>query len=334
MEFANNHTKLFTAAFLLFAALTLFVAIIPAISNQRNNAELPDAVPLSAEARKGKELFIANGCVACHTQQVRNVEMDAVWGKRPGIAADYAGMKRMDLWRNTATLAGTERTGPDLTDVGNRQPSLEWNLVHLYNPRIVVKESVMPSYPWLFDRKANPSVDDVVVNVPEAFLYGTTGKVVAKAEALHLVAYLQALKQPTLPGENSAPEFLYKRASEPTDGDNAANDDAVTGALLYTNNCQACHQADGQGLPGAFPSLVNSPVVSGDDLGLYVAIIMNGYDARPEYAAMPGVGTLMGFTAGDVAAIINHERSSWGNTGKPVTPEEVQEIMDMLATNE
>lgn len=332
MEFANNHTKLFTAAFFLFAALTLFVAIIPAISNQRNNAELPDAVPLSADARKGKELFIANGCVACHTQQVRNVEMDNAWGKRPGIAADYAGMKRMDLWRNTATLAGTERTGPDLTDVGNRQPSLEWNLVHLYNPRIVVKESVMPSYPWLFERKATPSADDVVVNVPAGFLQGKPGKIVATSEALQLVAYLQALKQAALPGENNAPEFLYKRAGKPTDEGTATNNAAATGALLYANNCQACHQADGQGLPGAFPSLVNSGVVSGEDLSLYVAIIMNGYDARPEYAAMPGVGTLMEFSASDVAAIINHERTSWGNTGKPVTPDEVQEIMDMLTT--
>jgi len=153
MDFFNNHTKLFTTAFFFFAVLTLFVAIIPAISNQQRNAPLPSAVPLSDDARKGKELFIANGCVACHTQQVRNVEMDSRWGRRPGIAADYASMKRMDVWRNTATLAGTERTGPDLTDVGNRQPSLDWNLVHLYNPRIVVKESMMPAYPWLFERK-------------------------------------------------------------------------------------------------------------------------------------------------------------------------------------
>src|SRR5690606_8765602 len=191
MEFFNNHTKLFTTAFLFFAVLTLFVVIIPAISNQQRNAPLPNAVSLSEDARKGKELFIANGCVACHTQQVRNIDMDRRWGSRPGIAADYAGMKRMDVWRNTATLAGTERTGPDLTDVGSRQPSMDWNLVHLYNPRIVVRESVMPAYPWLFEHKAVVSEGDVVVTVPEAFLNGQRGKVVAKKEALQLVAYLQ-----------------------------------------------------------------------------------------------------------------------------------------------
>lgn len=329
MEFFNNHTKLFTAAFLLFAVLTLFVAILPAISNQQNNAELPNAVPLSEDARKGKELFIANGCVACHTQQVRNIDMDRRWGNRPGIAADYAGMKRMDIWRNTATLAGTERTGPDLTDVGNRQPSLDWNLVHLYNPRIVVKESVMPAYPWLFEQKVMPSEGDVVVNVPEAFLDGQTGKIVAKKEALQLVAYLQSLKQVELPGETRVPEFLYKKPAESTDGPNGTAAEA-DGALLYANNCQACHQADGQGLAGAFPSLVNSPIVAGDDLQVYVDIIMNGYDARAEYGAMPGVGAMMGFTAADVTAIINHERTSWGNSGKPVTEEEVQQILNTL----
>ncbi|WP_353181491.1 cbb3-type cytochrome c oxidase subunit II [Parapedobacter lycopersici] len=331
MEFFNNHTKLFTTAFLFFAILTLFVVIIPAISNQQRNAELPNAVPLSEDARKGKELFIANGCVACHTQQVRNVDMDSRWGSRPGIAADYAGMKRMDIWRNTATLAGTERTGPDLTDVGNRQPSLDWNLVHLYNPRIVVMESIMPAYPWLFEYKTVLSKGDVAVTVPEAFLNGKEGKVVAKKEALQLVAYLQSLKQVELPGESPTPQFLYKREADATDSSGGTTVGA-DGALLYANNCQACHQADGKGLAGAFPSLAGSPVVTGNDLSLYVDIIMNGYDARPEYGAMPGVGTMMGFSAEEVAAIINHERTSWGNGGKQVTAEEVQEILTLLET--
>src|SRR5690606_42016152 len=96
------------------------------------NAPLPNAEKMSDAARKGKAIYIANGCVACHTQQVRNIEMDKVWGSRPSIAADYADMRRQDIWRNTATLMGTERTGPDLTDVGDRQPSRDWNLGHLY----------------------------------------------------------------------------------------------------------------------------------------------------------------------------------------------------------
>src|SRR5574338_474038 len=140
MHFFDDHKKLFRTALGLFVGLTTIIAIIPALRNQENNAPLPGFVPLSKAATEGKNIFIANGCVACHTQQVRNVDMDKIWGDRPGIAADYAAIHRTDIWRNTATLMGTERTGPDLTDIGNRQPSIDWNLVHLYNPRIVVIE--------------------------------------------------------------------------------------------------------------------------------------------------------------------------------------------------
>ncbi len=330
MEFFNDHKKLFRTAALLFIVLTIFVAIMPALKNQSINHVLPDAVPLTAEEIKGKDLYIANGCVACHTQQVRNVDMDKMWGSRPSVAADYAGNKRLDTWRNTATLMGTERTGPDLTDVGNRQPSKDWNLVHLYNPRILVKESIMPGYPWLFTYKEKPGASDVVVSIPAAYTKGKVGKVVATQDALYLVAYLQSLKQVKLPDGSVTPEFLYKRKQQAAANAAAGVVEVADGKALYTAHCQSCHQENGEGLAGAFPPLKGSPVVNGDDLNLYVSIIMNGYEARPNYGAMPNVGTNANFTEGEVAAIINYERSSWGNTGKPVTADEVKKIMDVV----
>ena len=48
-------------------------------------------------------------------------------------------------------VPGTQRTGPDLANVGNRQPSWMWNFMHLYNPRSMVPESIMPSFPWMFE---------------------------------------------------------------------------------------------------------------------------------------------------------------------------------------
>jgi len=330
MNFFDDHKKLFFAAFLLFAVLTLLVAIIPALNNQHNNAPLPNAKALSEAAAKGKAVFIANGCVACHTQQIRNIDMDKMWGTRPSIAADYANIHRTDIWRNTATLMGTERTGPDLTDVGNRQPSQDWNLVHLYNPRIVVKESIMPAYPWLFIQKDNPSSADIVVSVPKSYLKGQNGTIIASEEALQLVAYLQSLKQTKLPEGSPQPDFLYKRVKQENSANASDNDDAIDGEALYAANCQSCHQANGEGLPGAFPPLKGSPIVNGNNLELYVDIIMNGYDARPEYGVMAAVGTNMEFTENEVAAIINFERSSWGNKGEKVKPEEIKKIMDFV----
>ncbi|HEY8661406.1 MAG TPA: cbb3-type cytochrome c oxidase subunit II [Hanamia sp.] len=330
MELFNNHKRLFGTATLFFVGLTVLVAIIPALNMQSNNAILPNAEPLSAEAVKGKELYIANGCIGCHTQQVRNVDMDKIWGSRPSIAADYAGIHRQDFWRNTATLLGSERTGPDLTNVGNRQASKDWNLVHLYNPRIVVPQSIMPAYSWLFEIKKVPAKGDVIVNIPPEYLQGETGKVVASDEALQLVAYLLSLKQTKLPDGTATPAFLYKRENKPDGGSSASKE--LDGVALYTANCQSCHQVNGEGLKGAFPPLKGSKVVQNDNPELMVNIIMNGYSGRIQegFGPMPAVGTMNNLSAEEISAIMNHEKSSWGNNAKKVTPEEIRKLMDVV----
>lgn len=332
MNIFNDHRKLYPVAGLLFLSLTLLTVILPALRNQANNAPLPGTKPLSGDAMAGKLIYISEGCVGCHSQQVRNVEMDKPFGSRPGMASDYANIHRTSFWQNTATLMGTERTGPDLIDVGNRQPSLDWNLIHLYNPRAVVAQSIMPSYSWLFELKDNPAQGDVVVNVPPDFMKNTGGKkIVASKEALQLVAYLQSLKQEPLPGDTKPMEFLYKR-EEAKEGPAAGKGKPlIDGKALYVASCQSCHQANGEGLKGAFPALKGSSIVTDDSmLELYVDIIMNGYDARPEYGVMAAVGTNMKWDEKQVTAIINYERSSWGNTAKPVSDDEVKKIMEMI----
>lgn len=335
MNFFNDHKKLFLSAIGLFLFLTIIVAIIPAANNVKNNAPLRDAEPLSGDALKGKAVYVANGCVACHTQQVRNIEMDKVWGSRPSIAADYAYLKRTDVWRNTATLMGTERTGPDLTSIGSRQPSLDWHLVHMFNPRIVVKESIMPAYPWMFEIKEKPEKGDVVVSVPAEFMKGAKGKVVAGKEALQLIAYLQTLKQIPLPDGSPDPEWLYKRnkkgATADAGGTGASKE--LDGVALYAANCQSCHQANGEGLPGAFPSLKGSKIVLADKPDQMIDIIMNGYTAREKegFPPMPAIGRTSKLTAEEIAAIVSHERTSWGNNAKKVTAEEVKSLMELLA---
>ncbi|MCC3217733.1 cytochrome c [Chryseobacterium sp. X308] len=328
MIFLNDHRILFGSALLLFVSLTLYIAILPALDNQRINKPLPrQSKILTKEEQAGKRVYIDNGCIACHTQQVRNVEMDNVFGKRPSIPADFAINTRTDFWRNTANLMGTQRTGPDLTSIGERQPSAEWHLIHLYQPRAAVEESVMPAYPWLFIERDYLQPGDVEVKVPEKFR-PRYKKIVAGPEALLLVAYLKSLKQTDYTDKSIVPAFLYKqKKEEAAQGGNASLPD---GEALFTANCASCHQANGEGVPGAFPPLKGSPVVAGGDLELYVTIIMKGYDPRPEFATMPPVGTNANFTPEDVAAIMNHERTSWGNNAKKVTAEEVKTIMDKI----
>lgn len=330
MEYFNDHRRLYLTALALFVTLTLLVVIIPAISNQTNNGLLPGYELPSDEVVAGKALYIANGCVACHTQQVRDVAMDEVWAERPGMAADYAGNHRQDFWRNTATLMGTERTGPDLTTIGTRQPSRDWHLLHLYQPRAVVKESIMPAHPWLFEEKESLGLKDVEVTVPDEFKAHKNMKVVARKEALQLIAYLQSLKQIKIYDPSAVAKFLYKDEAKLGKDAGASKNPGAKSQALYAQHCQSCHQSNGEGLKGAFPPLKGSPIVNDDNPELQITIIMRGYDAKPEYGVMPAVGTNANLNAEQISAIVNHERSSWGNKGRAIPPAEVQKIMDMI----
>lgn len=340
MTIFNSHVKLFSLATGLFVSLSVMVAIIPALNNQTNNAPLPGAEPLSEEALKGKNVFISNGCVACHSQQVRNVEMDNVWGERPSIAADYAASSRPNWWMNSATLMGTERTGPDLTNVGNRLPSEDWHLIHLFNPRIVAEESIMPSYPWLFEIKANADEDDKVVRVPQALLENDRQVVVATEEARQLVAYLKSLKQQPLPDGIAPQNFIYKKEARQKSDGNAPSDPTneslseLDGDQLYAANCQACHQANGEGLKGAFPALKGSQIVQDENPERLINIILSGYDAREEFGEMPAIGRVNNLSAAEIAAIANHERNSWGNKAPKISVKQVEQIISQLNTIE
>lgn len=318
----KDHRTLITISFVVFVLLSLFIAVAPAYQMQEVSP-LPDQVELTESELKGLKIYISEGCVACHTQQVRNIEMDQIWGDRPSIPSDYYYSKnRMDIWRQSPSLLGSERTGPDLTNVGVRQPAAQWHLLHLYNPRSVVGESVMPAYPWLFEEKSKTQDSDVVVPVPPQFLGYEKTKIIATQDALDLVAYLQTLKQAPMPSASN-PEFIpsvRRKDSVQPDQKSILPD----GKQLYMQTCAACHQANGQGLVGAFPPLAGSKIVNNEDPEFMIQIILQGYDARPDFAVMVGFADQL--TDEEIAAIANHERSSWGNNARSITPEEVSKI--------
>jgi cytochrome c oxidase cbb3-type subunit 2 len=77
-------------------------------------------------------------------------------------------------------------------NIAVRQPSEEWHLAHLYNPRIVVPGSIMPPFPWLFEEKKSAGPDEKVLVLPESL--AVPGKVVvAGRDANALVSYLLSL---------------------------------------------------------------------------------------------------------------------------------------------
>jgi cytochrome c oxidase cbb3-type subunit 2 len=152
---------------------------------------------------EGLAVYVSEGCVYCHTQQVRPLEMDNVWG-RPSAPGDYAYVRPAGLLQPYApAVLGSERTGPDLSNVGARQASDVWQYMHLYNPRSVVEGSVMPAFPWLFDVKAAVGEGETAVPVPVAFA-PAHGVVVPNARGRALVAYLLARRQVPIEGYGGA----------------------------------------------------------------------------------------------------------------------------------
>jgi len=325
-KLSENHETLAITAFVVFVLLSVLIAVVPAIQMQESVLPLSQAEDLTPGERAGLQVYVSEGCVACHTQQVRNIEMDAVWGDRPSLPSDYYYSKqRMGLWRQSPSLLGSERTGPDLTNVGKRQPSEDWHLIHLYNPRIVVKESVMPPYPWLFKEVWKPAATDISVNVPKKYLRDTSKVVVATEKVLQLVEYLQSLQQvdPTF----AIDEFIPS-ASKEAFVESGIEDVPLDGKALYVKHCAACHQPSGEGLAGAFPPLKGSPVVLDENYDLMVKIILQGYDARSEYGVMPALGDQL--NDAEVAAIINYEKNSWGNEATRVSSEDIKRIRDFV----
>jgi cytochrome c oxidase cbb3-type subunit 2 len=143
----------------------------------------------SGLAEQGADVYRASNCAACHTQQVRpGTDIARGWGARRTVAQDYL--------FDEPLMLGSLRVGPDLANIGARQLDDNWHLVHLYKPRLVAETSVMPSYRFLFTKRAlgaQPSPH--ALKLPLAEITRLNGhEIVPKPEALALVAYLRSLR--------------------------------------------------------------------------------------------------------------------------------------------
>jgi cytochrome c oxidase cbb3-type subunit 2 len=182
----ENELKLTAGAVAALAVAASALVVLPYIQ-VRDIAPAAGLKPYTETQLRGRQVYISNGCMYCHTQQPRDRSMgpdaERGWG-RPSVPGDY--------FYDKPHLLGSMRTGPDLFNIGVRQPSKDWNLGHLYQPRAYTPGSIMPSYPFLFEVKDKADAGDRVVNLPPG--YSPAGKVVvAKPEALDLVQYLLGL---------------------------------------------------------------------------------------------------------------------------------------------
>ena len=179
--------KIVLGALAIITFATVALVILPYA--QLKKLEAPEGLkPYTDQQALGRKVYIANGCVYCHSQQPRDANLGPDgkrgWG-RPSVAADYV--------YDQVHLLGTMRTGPDLFNIGARQPSAEWHLGHLYQPRGYTPGSIMPAFPFLFvERKGKAMPGEVVVNLPPAYAKpGVT--IIATQDAVNLVEYLKGM---------------------------------------------------------------------------------------------------------------------------------------------
>jgi cytochrome c oxidase cbb3-type subunit 2 len=166
--------------------------IVPLMMSRTATEPLEGMQPLTAAQVEGRDIYIREGCYNCHSQMIRPFRAETERYGHYSLAAE-------SVWNHPFQF-GSKRTGPDLARVGKRYTD-EWHRVHLINPRDVVPESNMPSYPWLAENTVDASRTPMkmerlrMVGVPftDANIAGAEAAVEGKTELDVLIAYLQHL---------------------------------------------------------------------------------------------------------------------------------------------
>ena len=168
------------------------VELVPLFFSKQMSEPVAGLKPLPALELEGRDIYIREGCNTCHSQMIRPLRAETERYGHYSVAGEFV-YDHPFLW-------GSKRTGPDLARVGGRY-SDDWHRAHMYNPRDVVPESIMPSYPWLFDNEVDGSATGAkmsalrTVGVPytDDDIAGAADAVSGKMEIDALIAYLQQL---------------------------------------------------------------------------------------------------------------------------------------------
>ena len=168
------------------------VEAVPLFFHKDMQEPIEGLKPHTALQLEGRDIYIREGCHTCHTQMIRPFRAETERYGHYTVAGEHV-YEHPFLW-------GSKRTGPDLARVGGRY-SDDWQRAHLYNPRNVVPESKMPSYPWLFTEiidhtqtsEKMKALRKVGVPYTDEDISGAADAVRGKTEIEAMVAYLQQL---------------------------------------------------------------------------------------------------------------------------------------------
>jgi cytochrome c oxidase cbb3-type subunit 2 len=191
-EIVEKNIGLMTVFMVVAISFGGLVEIVPQFFLKQTTTPVEGLKPWNAVQLEGRDIYIREGCHVCHTQMVRPLRAEVERYGHYSVAGESV-YEHPFLW-------GSKRTGPDLARVGGRY-SDDWHKVHLFNPRIVVPESIMPGYPHLYDNKLDGkhtegkmrALSKVGVPYTDEDFAGAKQAVQGVTEMDALVAYLQNL---------------------------------------------------------------------------------------------------------------------------------------------
>lgn len=198
-EVVEKNIGLLAILVVLVVSVGGLVEIVPLFALNETTKPAPGVNKYNALQLEGRDVYVREGCYNCHSQMIRPFRAETERYGHYSLAGESV-YDHPFQW-------GSKRTGPDLARVGGRY-SDDWHFAHLNNPRDVVPESNMPSYPWLAENTldgTNTAAKMKALNIaigatcPTCDLYsetdmaGAQAAVAGKTEAEALVVYLQGL---------------------------------------------------------------------------------------------------------------------------------------------
>ena len=270
---------LVTAGIGFFSFAVIIQGIIPLRMTETRVTQVNDAVTgqliqvsdYSPLELQGRHVYIREGCWYCHSQYIRPVTGESTrWGP-VSQTGEYA--------YDRPHLFSTRRIGPDLTRVGRKYGD-DWHVAHFWDPRAVVADSIMPSYPWLFETEndGTPKMNE---------------------DGNALVAYLQRMG--TSIGDwregfvSTSPAGAHVARATPQD----SHDLMTLGKQVYERRCAGCHGTQGDGNGPASEFLTPKP--RNFTSGVY------------KFKSTPGKDTLP--TESDLFSTLTH--GLWGTSMPP-----------------
>lgn len=191
-EIIEKNVALLVVLVLVAISFGSLVEIVPLFFQKETTQPVTGLKPYSALQLEGRDIYIREGCVGCHSQMIRPLRAEVERYGHYSVAGESV-YDHPFLW-------GSKRTGPDLARVGGRY-SDDWHRAHLINPRDLVPRSIMPAYPFLAERTLDGKLTGAKMEalrklgVPysDADINGAEQAVQGKTELDALVAYLQGL---------------------------------------------------------------------------------------------------------------------------------------------